>query len=122
MDTCQLCGKHEDERNTQEQMGYTICLGCDGLYSDEELASNDLNLLEVITMDKPKLSLRDITQDCELAIGEVFIEHMPLAESGDVDPLVSMRLEVALNNAIKNWWRFNASHHYDLDEMQVYDD
>jgi hypothetical protein len=34
MDTCQLCGKHEDERNTQEQMGYTICLGCDGLYSD----------------------------------------------------------------------------------------
>ena len=37
MDTCQLCGKHEDERNTQEQMGYTICLRCDGLYSDEEL-------------------------------------------------------------------------------------
>jgi hypothetical protein len=37
MDTCQLCGKHEDERNIQEQMGYTICLGCDGLYSDEEL-------------------------------------------------------------------------------------
>ena len=37
MDTCQLCGKHEDERNTQQQMGYTICLGCDGLYSDEEL-------------------------------------------------------------------------------------
>ena len=118
MDTCQLCGKHEDERNIQEQMGYTICLGCDGLYSDEELQDK----MEVITMDKPKLSLRDITQDCELAIGEVFIEHMPLAESGDVDPLVSMRLEVALNNAIKNWWRFNASHHYDLDEMQVYDD
>ena len=37
MDTCQLCGKHEDERNIQEQMGYTICLRCDGLYSDEEL-------------------------------------------------------------------------------------
>ena len=37
MDTCQLCGKHEDERNTQQQMGYTICLGCDGLYSDEEV-------------------------------------------------------------------------------------
>jgi hypothetical protein len=37
MDTCELCGKHEDERNTQQQMGYTICLGCDGLYSDEEL-------------------------------------------------------------------------------------
>jgi CRISPR/Cas system-associated protein Cas10 (large subunit of type III CRISPR-Cas system) len=37
MNTCQLCGKHEDERNTQEQMGYTICSRCDGLYSDEEL-------------------------------------------------------------------------------------
>ena len=37
MDTCELCGKHEDERTTQQQMGHTICLGCDGLYSDEEL-------------------------------------------------------------------------------------
>ena len=37
MDTCQLCGKREDERNIQEQMGYTICNSCDGLYSDEEL-------------------------------------------------------------------------------------
>jgi hypothetical protein len=52
MDTCQLCGKHEDERNTQEQMGYTICLGCDGLYSDEELQdkmeqSMNINKLEI---------------------------------------------------------------------------
>ena len=37
MDTCELCGKREDERNIQEQMGYTICNSCDGLYSDEEL-------------------------------------------------------------------------------------
>ncbi len=37
MDTCELCGKHEDERNTQQQGGYTLCVGCDGLYSDEEL-------------------------------------------------------------------------------------
>ena len=37
MDTCQLCGKHEDERNTQQQMGYTICNSCDGLFSDEEI-------------------------------------------------------------------------------------
>ena len=27
----------EDENNTQEQMGYELCLQCDGLYSDEEL-------------------------------------------------------------------------------------
>ena len=37
MDTCQLCGKREDERNTQTQGGYTLCVGCDGIYSDEEL-------------------------------------------------------------------------------------
>ena len=34
---CALCGKFEDENNTQEQMGYELCLECDGLYSDEEL-------------------------------------------------------------------------------------
>ena len=34
---CVLCGKFEDENNTQEQMGYELCLQCDGLYSDEEL-------------------------------------------------------------------------------------
>ena len=34
---CALCGKFEDENNTQEQMGYELCLQCDGLYSDEEL-------------------------------------------------------------------------------------
>ena len=37
MSNCQLCGKLEDERNTQTQGGYTLCVGCDGLYSDEEL-------------------------------------------------------------------------------------
>ena len=37
MDTCELCGKREDERNIQEQMGYTICNSCDGLFSDEEI-------------------------------------------------------------------------------------
>ncbi len=37
MDTCELCGKREDERNIQEQMGHTICNSCDGLYSDEEI-------------------------------------------------------------------------------------
>tara|TARA_R100000655_G_scaffold28764_2_gene58526 strand:+ start:672 stop:836 length:165 start_codon:yes stop_codon:yes gene_type:complete len=34
---CALCGRFEDENNTQEQMGYELCLQCDGLYSDEEL-------------------------------------------------------------------------------------
>ena len=44
MDTCELCGKHEDERNTQQQMGYTICLGCDGLYSDEEIEEHGIHV------------------------------------------------------------------------------
>ena len=29
--------KLEDERNTQEQCGVTLCVGCDGLYTDQEL-------------------------------------------------------------------------------------
>jgi ribosome-binding protein aMBF1 (putative translation factor) len=37
MDKCELCGKREDERNTQEQAGFILCNSCDGLYSDEEL-------------------------------------------------------------------------------------
>ncbi len=37
MSNCQLCDRIVDERNAQEQMGYTICHSCDGLYSDEEL-------------------------------------------------------------------------------------
>ena len=37
MDKCQLCNKLEDERNTQEQCGLSICLSCDGKYTDEEI-------------------------------------------------------------------------------------
>ena len=39
---CELCGKHEDERNIQEQGGYYLCLSCDCTHSDNELE----NLLE----------------------------------------------------------------------------
>ena len=34
---CELCGKHEDERNIQEQGGYYLCLSCDCKHSDNEL-------------------------------------------------------------------------------------
>ena len=37
MDECNLCGKEVDERNTQDQVGYSLCLTCSDLYSDEEL-------------------------------------------------------------------------------------
>ena len=47
MDKCQVCGKLEDERNTQEQCGVTLCVGCDGLYTDEELCCLCLNKFNV---------------------------------------------------------------------------
>ena len=34
---CELCGKKEDERAMQEQCGLSLCLSCDGKYTDEEL-------------------------------------------------------------------------------------
>jgi hypothetical protein len=37
MSNCQLCDRIVDERNAQEQMGYTICHSCDGKYTDEEI-------------------------------------------------------------------------------------
>ncbi len=39
MDKCQLCNKREDERNMQEQCGFSICLSCDGKYTDKEIFS-----------------------------------------------------------------------------------
>ena len=54
MDTCELCGKREDERNTQQQMGYTICLGCDGLHSDEEIQE---------LMTNPPIDLEEIIKN-----------------------------------------------------------
>ena len=65
-------------------------------------------------MNKPTLNLKDIVEDCELAIGEVLIKHMPLATSGDVDPMQAIVLEQALENAIRHWWRWNGSEHYNL--------
>jgi len=34
---CNLCGKIVDERAMQEQCGLSLCISCDGKYSDEEL-------------------------------------------------------------------------------------
>jgi len=35
---CNLCGKIVDERAIQEQCGFSLCISCDGKYSDEELS------------------------------------------------------------------------------------
>jgi len=37
MDTCNLCKKQVDERSTQDQAGYSLCLTCSNQYTDEEL-------------------------------------------------------------------------------------
>jgi len=37
MSKCQLCNKQVDERETQEQCGYYLCLFCDCKYTDNEL-------------------------------------------------------------------------------------
>jgi len=65
-------------------------------------------------MNKPTVDLAKIVEDCELAIGEVLIKHMPLVESGDVDPMQAFELERALEKAIKHWWRWNGSEYYNL--------
>ena len=37
MNNCALCNKQVNERETQEQAGFSLCLPCDSKYSDEEL-------------------------------------------------------------------------------------
>jgi hypothetical protein len=37
MTQCQLCNRKVDERATQEQAGYYLCLSCDCKYTDNEL-------------------------------------------------------------------------------------
>jgi len=39
MNNCKLCNKEVDERDIQEQAGYSLCHTCNNEYSDEELIS-----------------------------------------------------------------------------------
>jgi len=66
-------------------------------------------------MNKPTLDLQDIVADCELDFWDnVARRHMPLSRSGDCDPMQAIVLEQALENAIRHWWRWNGSEHYNL--------
>jgi hypothetical protein len=66
-------------------------------------------------MDKPTLNLKDIVADCEFEFWDrVATKHMPLSRSGDCDPMQAIVLEQALENAIRHWWRWNGSEHYNL--------
>ena len=66
-------------------------------------------------MTKEPKSLREIIQDCNLAIGEVYVKHFPLAETGDESPTAKYSLDEALEENIKDWWFYNASKHYSLE-------
>jgi len=65
-------------------------------------------------MNKPTVDLAKIVEDCELAIGEVLIKHMPIVESGDVDPMQAFALERAIEDNIKHWWHNNGGEHYSM--------
>ena len=66
--------------------------------------------------NKKSKSLREIIQDCNLAIGEVYVKHFPLAETGDESPSAKHFLNEALEENIKEWFLYNASKHYQLEE------
>ena len=53
MNKCQVCGKLEDERNTQEQCGVTLCVGCDGLYRSRTAREGDIMELLVTLIYVP---------------------------------------------------------------------
>ena len=66
-------------------------------------------------MDKPTVDLQDIVADCEFEFWDrVATKHMPLVRSGDFEPMQAYALEQALENAIKHWWSWNGSEHYNL--------
>ena len=63
---------------------------------------------------KPTINLSDIVEDAQAAFWAAVVKHLPLAESGALDPMSSFRLDEALEKAIATWWGWNASMHYDL--------
>ena len=65
-------------------------------------------------MDKPRIKLSDIVDDAQMAFWYKVVEHMPLAQSGDFDPMSSLHFDLAIEEAIQIWWSWNASMHYDL--------
>ena len=67
-------------------------------------------------INKELKSLRAIIQDCDFAIGEVYVKHFPLAETGDESPSAKYVLNEALEENIKEWFLYNASEHYKLVE------
>jgi hypothetical protein len=64
---------------------------------------------------KPVIKLDDIVEDAQFAFWEEVVKHLPLAESGDFDFGAAHHFDLAIGQAIKLWWKWNASVPYDLD-------
>jgi len=64
---------------------------------------------------KPTIKLADIVEDAQLSFWEQVVKHLPLAEYGDFDPMSQFNFDLAIEEAIKTWWSYNASESYDLD-------
>ena len=65
---------------------------------------------------KPILNISDIMEDASEAFFAKVVEHMPLAQYGDVEPVETFSWENATEQIIRHWWSMNASEHYDLRE------
>ena len=65
-------------------------------------------------VEKPLIDLSKVVSDCEFAIGEILIKHMPKTESGDIDPCSAIALEQAIESNVRQWWIYNASPNYNL--------
>jgi len=63
---------------------------------------------------KPIIQLDDIVNEAQLAFWQEVVKHLPLAEGGDFDPISSHNFDLAIEEAITMWWRWNASRPYDL--------
>ena len=63
---------------------------------------------------KPTIKLSDIVADAQAAFWSEVVKHLPLAESGDFDPMSSFHLDMAHERAIITWWGWNAAMHYSL--------
>jgi hypothetical protein len=48
--------------------------------------------------------------------GAVYVKHFPLAKTGDESPSAKYVLNEALEENIKEWFLYNASEHYKLEE------
>jgi hypothetical protein len=60
------------------------------------------------------VSVEAIMESAQHAFWAEVVKHLPLASSGDFDPMSSLVFEEDMERAIVAWWSWNASIHYNL--------